>query len=217
MKKKIVSVLLICLFSLPAFCQLTYTQNLKKIAQIKFPGQPVVKELPDGITMYYLKVNSEIYFAQIAVYKKSLSQLFTNNVNQKIYDDYINGNVKTAKGKLLYKKNISIANLDGVEYVYTSTLPKRELYSYSRLVFLNDTLLNFSLLSRDPLLNTDPKFNDYFKSLKITVPVNKIVSSNIDELANRFGYIGVILLILILLVVGYIFIIKRSAYTKNNT
>lgn len=202
---------------MPAFCQLTYTQNLKQIAQIKFPERPVVKELPKGITLYYCKTDSGIYFAQVASYKKSLSELLTSGVNQNIYDAYINGNVNSSNGKLIYKKNILINNLDGVAYLYHSTLPKRTFYSYSRLVFLNDTLLNFSLLSKDPLLNNDPKLIEFFTSLKLTVPANEIVSSNTDELASRFSFAGVILLVLILLVLGYVFIIKRSAYRKINT
>ncbi|TSJ39537.1 hypothetical protein FO440_17500 [Mucilaginibacter corticis] len=210
--RKIVSFLVLFLLSIPAFCQLIYTQNLKQIAQINFPGQPVVKELPNGITMYYLKVNSEIYFAQVASYKKTLSQLFTNNVNQKIYDTYIHGNVNTAKGKLLYKKKISIANLDAVAYTYTSKLPKKELYAYSRLVFLNDKLLNISLLSRDSLPDNDTTLNAYFNSLKINIPANKIVTDNGPELLSRFGYVIGIAAILL---AGVILVYKRSLQRKN--
>jgi hypothetical protein len=216
--KKVISILLISFFSLPAFCQLTYTQNLNNIAQIKLPGQPVTKDLPMGITMYYYKTDSEIYFAQVAAYKKSLSELFTTDVNKKIYNDYIIGNLHSAKGKLLYKKNILINGLNGVEYVYNSTLPKKKFVSYSLLIFLNDTLLNFSVLTRDTLSRDDKKIDEYFKSLKITIPNNKIVADNSAEIAIRLGKITALIAIItipILLGLGIVFIIKKAAYRKN--
>ena len=218
--KKIVVFLLISFFSLPAFCQLTYTKNLKNIAQIKFPGEPVTKDLPMGITMYYYKTDSEIYFAQIARYRKSLAELFTTDVNKKIYNDYIEGNISSSKGKLLYKKNVLIDGLQGIAYVYLSTLPKKKFVSYSRLVFLNDTLLNFSLLTRDTISRDDKKIDEYFKSLNITVPKGNIVSTNSAAIARRLGsIIGILMVIAIplLLGLGIVFIIKKAAYRKNNT
>ena len=210
--KKVISILLISFFSLPAFCQLTYTQNLNNIAQIKLPGQPVIKNLPMGITLYYYITDSEIYFAQVAEYKKSLSELFTDDVNKKIYADYIIGNVHSSKGKLLYKKDILINGLNGVQYVYNSTLPKKKFVSYSRLVYLNNTLLNFSVLTRDTLTRDDEKIGQYFKSLKITIPRDSIYSTNSAEIFKRFG----IAAIAVLLGLGIWFILKRSAYRKNN-
>ncbi len=213
--RKIVPILLISLFSLPAFCQLLYTQNLKNIAQIQFPGQPVSKDLPAGITMYYYKTDGEIYFAQIARYKKTLAELFTTDVNKKIYNDYIIGNIHSGKGKLLYKKDILINGLNGVEYVYNSTLPKKKFVSYSRLVYLNETLLNFSVLTRDTLTRDDKKIEEYFRSLKITIPRDKIYSTNSAEILKRFGTVGIVA-IAVLLGLGIWFILKRSAYRKNN-
>lgn len=216
--KKAVSILILLFFSIPAFCQVTYTQNLKNIAQIKLPGQPVTKNLPLGITMYYYKTDSEIYFAQLAEYKKSLSELFTDDINKNIYTNYIIGNVHSGKGKLLYKKDILINGLKGVQYVYTSTLPKKKFVSYSRLVYLNETLLNLSVLTRDTISRDDEKIDEYFKSLKITLPANKIYSTNSEEIVARLGGtvgIAIIIALLILLGLGIVYFIKRSANRKN--
>jgi hypothetical protein len=183
--------LFLLIYSFSAFCQLKYTQNLKNVARISFPDTPKLKPLEKNIWLYHYSGEREMYFVQISPLKKSLRDLFTDSVNYKLYNGFIEGTLgstKSDKSKLFFKKQVLVDSLEGQEYFYTIKTAGKKFYSYNRIVFFNDTLINFSIWSLDSLKRTDKNIGAYFKSFKVTIPDNDIVSQNETELAHRSGY-----------------------------
>ncbi|MBD1384510.1 hypothetical protein IDJ75_04400 [Mucilaginibacter rigui] len=218
--KKIFLIFFICISSFNAFCQLTYTQDLKHIAQIKFPDAPEIKSSESGTTVYVYKDVQDIYYAQVSPLEKSVKDLFTKDINNQIYNSFITGTIKSTKGKLIYKKNTLIDSLAGIEFLYTSDLLGEKKYSYNKLFFLNDTLLSFSIWATDSIKKDDKKANAYFNTFKITIPNDKIVSKNGTAIAIGLGKITAYLIFIaipILLGFGIIFIIKKVMYRKSRT
>ena len=217
--KKIFTTFLILFFAVEAFCQLNYTQDLEHIAQIKFPAAPKIEKIDFGVIAYQYKSEHEIYIANIISNEKTLTQLFAEDANREIYNEYISKYLAEIKGKLIYKKNISMTNLDGIEYQYSTNAFGWKSYSFNRLFFLNDTLVSFSIFLPDSLKKNDKKIDTYFSSFKITIPANHIASNNqtekISGLAKLAAYI-IFIAIPVLIGLGIVFLIKKIAYRKVN-
>jgi hypothetical protein len=217
--KKIFTIFLILFFAAKAFCQLTYTQDIRHIAQIQFPAKPdTVKELSVEMVMYQYSGEHEIYYAQIFPLEKTLKDLFTTDINNKFYSQYITGVLKSTKGKLIYKRSALVDSLKGVEYLFRFDRFGEKCYSYNRLVFFNNTLINFSISSLDSLKSDNKKLNAYFNSFKVTIPNNDIVSNNGREIASGLAkYTAYIIMIAIPVLIGFsiVFAIKKMAYRKS--
>ncbi|RWY50242.1 hypothetical protein [Mucilaginibacter gilvus] len=216
--KRIILILVFLLTSIAAFCQLKYVQNLKNIARISFPDTPKLKSLSAETLVYYYRGESESYIVQVSRIKKSLKDLFTDSVNYKFYNAFIEGSLESTKAKLIYKKNVLVDSLEGVEYLYTLKQSGKKMYNYNRLVFFNDTLVNLSLWSLDSLKRNDSKINAYFNSFKVTIPDDSIVSENATELGHKTGYlIGVLMVICIPVGIGLaiVFLLKKIIYRNS--
>lgn len=217
--KKIFTIFFILFFAAKAFCQLTYTQDLEHIAQIKFPDTPKIERIDFGGIAYQYKIEHEIYIANIIPNKKTLMEHFAVDANKKIYNEYISKYLDEIKGKLIYKKNIPMANLDGIEYHYSTNAFGWKSYSFNRLIFLNDTLINFSIFSPDSLKRNDKKIDTYFSSFKITIPANHIASNNKTETINGLAKLTAYLIFIaipILIGLGIVFLLRKIVYRKVN-
>jgi hypothetical protein len=218
--KKISTFFLVFFFTAKAFGQLNYTQDLKHIAHIQFPAKPdTVEDVPLQMVMYHYSAEHEIYSAQALPTEKTFKDLFTKDVNNKFYKRFIKGVLKGSKGELVYKRNILVDSLEGMEYLYKFDRFGEKCYSYNQVVFFNKMLMNFSISSLDSLKRDDKKLKAYFNSFKITVPDNDIVSKNDTEivviLAKYTAYV-IMIAIPVLLGLGIVFVIRRFAYRKNS-
>jgi len=175
MKKLIVtSLVLIC--ATKAFCQLDYRLNINDMAEIKFPGIPVERNMPGKLVIYAYQGVQQSYVVQAAHTKKPAIGPSATDTRNNFFNNEIKLEIDTLKGTLLYKKNIQIDGVNGVEYSYSFVTQKVKIYNYNRLIFLNEVEIDYYIMSREPLKQNDKVLNDYFNSFKITIPKKDIRS-----------------------------------------
>ncbi|MES2375246.1 MAG: hypothetical protein V4553_01640 [Bacteroidota bacterium] len=198
-----------------ALCQLTYTQQLQSLAEIKFPDTPVIKKMPGNITVYGFQAIDQSYVVQIFPTKKPINELYSTASVNKLYDENIKLVLDTLKGTLLYKRNILINSIEGIEYSYTFKVGDIKLYSYNREIFLNDVVFDYSVISREDLMKNDKKVDEYFNSFKITIPYKNIVSLNHEKVSRGVGVI-IFFVVVIIIGLGIVFLIKKRMYKQKN-
>jgi hypothetical protein len=124
--KKTSFTLLIIFCALTAYCQHNFVINLKNVATITFPDTPKINKSSQD-TVYTTVNNGAIYLAGAMDAQKSLKELLTKHVLDSMYNGVITGTLESSHGKLIYKKNIIVNNLEGMEFGYTA-LVKIEFY-----------------------------------------------------------------------------------------
>lgn len=164
--------LLICVTK--SFCQLNYPLNINDMAQIKFPDKPVERSTSGNLIIYYYQGIQQSYVVNEALIKGPAVH------SSKAKDDFFNAQVKlevsALKGVLLYKKDIQIDGVNGVEYSYSFITQNVKIYNYNRFVYLNNVGIDYYIVSREPLNKNDKILSDYFNSFKITLPKKDINS-----------------------------------------
>lgn len=219
MKRLGITLLLIsCLAS--AFSQLKYRQKLGGLAQINFPDTAEVIDAKLGINVYRHQTLSEIYFAQVSPLKKSLMDVLRNYNNEKMFQTYIASTCKSTEGKIIYQHKQNFAGLEGYEWAATAKLDsgRQTVYTYNRIVFMNDTLLSFGIWSADSLKRNDATVATYFKTFKVTA--KDIVSSDSESAAYQTGtLLGKLLFLMIpvAIILLIVFLVKRNRRKKPRT
>jgi hypothetical protein len=217
MKKSLLTLSLL-FYSITVFCQLKYKQDLKGIAQINFPDTPKVKVLADGVSVYVFNGDGIIYMAQVSPVGRSVKDMLTDSSLDSIYSYFVTGSLKGTKGKLLYKKNASIRKLDGVEFSYKANISGQNLTAYNQAVFLNDTLLNYVILSPDPMKKDDKKVRSFFDSFKLKISADDARQDGGSALAYESGKVlGKIIFVFVLLLIigGIVYLITKAVGRKR--
>lgn len=144
--------------------------------------------------------------------------MLTDNSVDSIYSYFITGSLKGTKGKLLYKKKASIRQLDGIEFSYQAEISGQTLIAYNQAVFLNDTLLNYVILSPEPMKKDDKKIRSFFDSFKLKISADDIRQDGSSALAYESGRVlAKIIFVVILLLIGggIVFLIRKLVYRKR--
>jgi len=128
------------------------------------------------------------------------------------------GTIQSSHGKLLYKKKITVKDLEGMEFGYTVNTHGQKFYGYSRTLYLNSVLLIIGRWSADSLKSDDKNLKEFFDTFKVKLNSDDIRQDNTDEIAYKVGYgIGTAAFIGVILLIGglIVFIIRKVAYRKN--
>jgi len=197
-----------------SFCQLNYTLKINDLAQINFPDTPLIKQMPGNVTVYGYQGIEESYIFQISSFRRTDNDLFRKDANNKFYTEQINEVLDHLKAKPIYRKNILINGIDGAEYAYSFNAGEVKLFSYNQIVFFNDTILDYYVLSRDSLQENNDKIQSYFSSFKITEAKKNLITTNQDR-SIRIFEILIWIAVIILLGLGIVFLIKKTAYIKK--
>jgi len=174
--KKLFVTFLILSFGVNAFCQLIYPLNINDMAQIKFAGTAVEMSLPGKIVVYAYQGIQQSYIVNAAHLKMPIVDVSVSATRDNFYNHQITLEVGAVKGTLLYKKNIQIDGINGVEYSYSFVKQNVKIYNYNRFVFFNEIGIDYYIMSREPLKQNDKILNDYFNSFRITIPKKTIHS-----------------------------------------
>ena len=213
--KKTFIIILFGLYSITAYCQHRFVLNLKHIATIAFPDTPKVKYAV-GDTMYVAATETGvIYLAAATPMQKSIKDMTNPHILDSIYSGIIIGTLKSAHGKVLYKKNILVNNLNGVEFGYSIFIKNRLLYGYNQAFYLNNTLINYGRWSADSLKSNSKELKDFFGTFKLTIDADNARQDNSTEIAYGVGrFIGIGLVIGVIALFGFLIVLIIKKVTK---
>jgi hypothetical protein len=211
----IITCFAVCL-SITAFGQYNYNQKLGSLATIALPDTPKFQQIK-GSDVYTSNYKSVIFIAQVADVHEGLKDIFTKNVTDSIYNNYIAGTLGSTKGKLFYKEKISINGHDGIEFGYKAELYGQETFRYQHALILNDTLLMCGIWSSDSLAKDEQHLKVFFDGFKVR-SAKQLSDDHARELGHKTGKAIAILMLLSILVLiglGIVFIIRKLVYRKN--
>jgi hypothetical protein len=207
------TITLIC--PIAAHCQHPFKQNLGEIATITFPDTPKTKKISTEI-FYISKYDKATYFGQAAPLPTSLRDLLTNTNLDSVYNSFANAVLIDTKGRIFYKKNITVNALNGVEFGFAFKIKEKTYYDYQNVFYLNDVLINYSYLSSDSLKKDDEKIKSFFGTFKLTIKPDQIRQTNSSAIAYHAGaltgkllFYGLVIAVITLLGFGIVLILKR--------
>jgi hypothetical protein len=217
--KKAILCFLVSFYSITAFCQHPYKQNLSGIASITFPDTPELKKV-SSVSIYFLKYNKSSYFAQASPLQTGLRDLISNHNLDSVYTIFTNAVIASTKGHVFYKRDITVNDLCGIEFGFSFKARKngKTYYDYQNVFYLNDFLVNYSYLSSDSLNKRDKNITDFFDTFKLNIKKSDIRQTNSPELAYIMGKVAGYLLIIGVIVslgFGIVFIIKKIVLKTN--
>jgi len=167
-----------------------FAQTLDSVATITFPDTPKVK-IEAGYHIYAVSDGLITRLAESGPVQTSLRDMLSKGSLDSTYSGFLKGLLESSHGKLLYKKNITINDLDGMEFGSESFIKEQKYYTYGRVVYFNNTLINYSVFSILPLNKTDKQLTSFFNTFKVTIAKDDLRQSGADELAYHAGtFIG---------------------------
>lgn len=233
---KLTSRLCVALFFIGNFVlgQEWITTDINEFITIEFPVESELVE-NNGETAFTAKDDYAFYMVSLKNLADKRNQQLKNEELSNFYQGVINGSLGASNGELIYKKEIEINGVSGIEIEYR-TPPHAQIPSqrFKRLVYLNKHLVIIDfwpLASQQDLLND--KMNKFFGSLSVSLDINlenEIEdASNTDDSAYSKGYsigyfigqiVGVLffigILIGIILLIRYFIRRKKKKNSNNN-
>nr|WP_067059064.1 hypothetical protein [Mucilaginibacter sp. L294] len=215
MRTKLFLIAFLFLLSPYAYGQYNYNQKLGGLGSIALPEKPEIKKIRD-LNIYIAKYKQVVFLAQAQDISGGLKDLFRSNNLDSTYNAFVNGAVGTSKGKVFYKNNILINGNKALEFGYKANIKGQDLYSYIRVVALNDSLLMTGIMASDSLSHNHPALENFFKGFKVA---NKkdLGLKKAENWGRKTGYaLGIVITIGIMVGIGLaiVFLIKKIAY-KN--
>jgi hypothetical protein len=212
MKNKFIFLILL-LHPFASFCQRSYKADLNQLGTITFPDTPKYKQVKAS-DFYSLSSNRGVDIAEVTPINKRFKDFFTSHLTDSVYKRVVDGSLKIAKGKLLYKKNIRVNGVDGIAFGYTSKFNGVNYYRYHQSFFFNKTLILFGYWSRDSLQTDDKDLKAFFGSFKLSIKASDISQDNAPTFVPYLAYgIGFVLFFVIvgLLVFAVVFVAKKMS------
>lgn len=162
--KKVLLFVFVALLPLASFSQQGYQLDLNRLGAITFPDTP--KSTYTGKSkVFTLAADSVVYIATAAPIGSVLG-VFGNALNNSFYNGVIKGSLRQAHGKLIYRKNIKLGNLTGIEFGYKAAFDSVNYYCYHQAYDIKNTLVFYGYWSRDSLQSDDKKMRAFFGSFK---------------------------------------------------
>jgi hypothetical protein len=217
--KKITSILIVSLLSLfAAFAQKPFKHSFSGLATIIFPDTPQEKKAQTE-TVYMTTYKQSVYLASSSSLNMGLKNMFKENGIDGIYESFITGVLNSTKGELLYKNKISIDGLEGIEFGFQATTNGNIYYNYHRVVYLNNTLINYSYLSLTRVEKNDENITNFFDTFKLSINKNDVRQTGGSEFGYLLGTIaGYLVTIGIIVGIGFgiAYIIRKIKYKNNH-
>jgi hypothetical protein len=204
------------------FSQTGVKTNLGGLAEVTFPSKPANKDLGNQ-EVNFLKDSTAMYLTYVKDLGKEVGfSLMRDSLNE-FYAGIIEGTIKSSGGRVIYKKNIEINGLPAIECEYTLTNPNLPGIGFQRTIFLNKKLINCTFLTTEENIKiNESKKDQFFGSIAIIADKSTIKQYTNEDSAYKAGYsigyiLGVIigLGIIVLIVVGAVFLIKRVTTRKK--
>ena len=211
--KSVIATVGFILISITGFSQYIYVQKLGRLGTITMPDSPKTVTLK-GQKQFILNYQGVIFTANSADISPGLFQSSKKDSN---YDDFINGMLKTLKGKLLYKENVNINGNTGVQFSFSAIIRKQQAYGYYRTVAVNDSLLTCGILCSNVVAKDNPNLLRYFNGFKVISPKEAAKIHNLN-FALTAGKVTARIFMVILFAgigLGIVLLIKKIAYRKT--
>jgi hypothetical protein len=216
--KKTVVTLLIAFFSITAYCQKSYVQNLGGIASITFPDTPKSQKVLSG-NVYILPSNGVLYFAQTGKAEKNVKDMLNSDLLDTVYNGLIKGTMIGSGGKLDYQKKINLNGVIGVEFGYKAHVQNKIFYCCNQAFYLNNLVVIYALWSPNPIPSDDKTLKSFFSTFKITLEKGAIRQSNASDIGFFVGTAFAKILaygILVAIILGVAFLVRRSKRKRLN-
>jgi len=133
--KKAILCFLVSFFSITAFCQHPYKQNLKGVATIILPDTPKITKTKTGV-IYSVTVDGAFYLSQMSRLHENGTDMLTPDIKDSVYAEVIKTTLETV-GTIFYKKQITSNGLHAMEFGFKKQgEPLKISYSYYQVFFL---------------------------------------------------------------------------------
>ena len=194
---------------------LRYLQNIANNAIIIFPDTPRITK---GVTSigYEVDYNDMIYAASSYGVKEGSIDFFYRNFANSLYQQSIANFLKTIHGKLIYKKDVTVDGVKGVEFECHGNLDTTGYYLFYRFFYYDKKLITEGIWFKREAQRNDERLNAFFSTFKFTgKPRQSSPWADKALIIKGVKYASIIILIIILIVGSIIFIVRRSS-TKNH-
>lgn len=190
-RRTIPLIILLALGFSTCFAQPDVKQDLNGIASIAFPQKPQVQDNKIGKYFYVLSP-TDYYFVQVRDVSKTPNFNIKQGDLDSLYNGLIHGTVMAMQGgKLLSQGKFKVGTLEGAESRYQfDTRTKVRRFVYQRVLFVNNTILNYSFwTTADSLAQTAQKRDHFFNSLAIITKDDLEQYNYSDSLWYRLSYV----------------------------
>ncbi|MBV8391458.1 MAG: hypothetical protein JO080_16750 [Mucilaginibacter sp.] len=211
--KKTILTLLISILTISAYSQnlLNHLQNIGGTATVFFPDSPRINKVDNGL-VYEANYNNILYTASTANVKLGPLDIFYKNFKESFYRGVLIGFAKSIHGKILYKKDIVVDGVNGIEYEGKGTFDTTNYYITYRSFYIDKKLVSQGMWFKEPVSQNDPRLNAFCSTFKfIEKPKNRSSWSDKALVIKGVKYAFIIILIITLIVGSIIFIVKRSS------
>jgi hypothetical protein len=210
--KKLLLVLLTSFLSIAVHGQhkLNYVQNIGNTAVISFPDTPRVSTLDKGFS-YDVNENGILYTASSYTVATGALNFLFKNAEDSFYQGVLIGFIKSIHGKILYKKDIVVDGIKGIEYEGRGTIDSTIYYMFYRSFYTNKKLVSHGVWFRRPVPRNDERINSFFSTFKFTGKADQTsLLSGKGPGIKGFVYAFAIVSIIIIIIGSIAFIFKKS-------
>ena len=211
--RKIILALFTSIVTIAAYSQhkLNYVQNIANEAIVSFPDTPRITTHLTSVA-YEVAYTDVIYSASSYGVEEGSVDFLYRNFASSLYRESIANFLKTIHGKLIYKKEITVDGVKGVEFECHSTQDTVGYYLYYRTFYYNKKLISEGMWFSQPVQRNDERLNSFFSTFKFTGRAkHNSVWSDKTLVIKGVKYAFVIILIITLIIGSIIFIARRSS------
>ena len=212
MKKSILA-LLTSLLTIAVYGQHkpSYIQDIGGTAILFFPSPPRVSTVDQGLS-YEANYNGILYAASSYNVKQGALDFLYTNFEDSFYRGVLIGFAKSIHGKILYKKDIVVGGVKGIEYEGRGILDTTTYYVFYRSFYINKKLISQGIWFTQPVPRNDERLNSFFSTFKYTGKINHSSPWTDKTLIIKgIKYAFIIILIITLIIGSIIFVVKRPA------
>lgn len=215
--RKIILTLLTSILTIAAYCQHqpAYIQNIGGEAILFFPAAPRVSNVDNGLA-YEADRDNILYSASVETVKLGPFEVFYKNFRESFYRGVLIGFAKSIHGKILYKKDVVVDEIKGIEYEGKGAFDTTTYYIVYRSFYIDKKLVSYGIWFKEPVTQNDARVNAFFSTFKFIRKTehNNSVWSNKTLVIKGVKYALIIILLIALIVGSIIFIVRRSSAKK---
>lgn len=210
MKRLILSLLLI-IYSVTAWCQYPHShiQDLQHVAQVTLPDTPTVRHTKRGL-VYSTTYDGVIYTTSASVINTSFGDIIRGTPLDSIYMGAVKGITKSTGGTLIYKKDIVVQGVKGMEFETGAVENGTNFYLFYRIFYFNDKLLMQGMWFRETVQRNDNRINTFFDTFKLTINPADVKQGTGIIVFTAVKYALIIILALAVIIALIVFLARRS-------
>jgi hypothetical protein len=186
MRIKVISALLLFIFTSPLYSQSWYTQDVDKMASIDFPSQPVFKDtLSQKIFRYE---TDSVYYILVVQDASDISKFKIKEADlDEFYRGYIEVAIEDPKKEIISRKNFTCGKIKGIEVEYASGESLSPNIFYKRVLFFNKKIYQYNVLTWNEYKKSNEQNRiKFFSSFRIKANNNDLYGGNISSLDSAY-------------------------------